>query len=67
MHPIWVPNWPPCAKRPSALEPGGIRSKLLLPNDQIKYISLDSPRLTEADVRAALAGATPYALDRSGV
>lgn len=38
-------------------------TKLLLPNEQIKYLSIDSTRTSEADVLAALDGATPYALD----
>ncbi|MEL6960523.1 MAG: hypothetical protein AAGL89_16385 [Pseudomonadota bacterium] len=45
------------------LEPGGISTKLLIPNDQIKYLALDTTRAEEDDVRAALDGATPYALD----
>ena len=49
-----------------ALEPGGITTKLLIPNDQIKYMTVDSTGLsvearTEA-ARAALQGATPYAV-----
>ncbi len=43
-----------------SLDPAGLRTKLLLPNDQIKYLSLDTTRATEDDVRAALDGATPY-------
>lgn len=43
-----------------ALEPGGIRTKILLPKDLIKYISLDTTRAGEDEVRAALDGATPY-------
>lgn len=46
-----------------ALEPGGIRSKILLPNDQIKYFALDGTRADAADIEAALDGTTPYALD----
>ncbi len=38
-------------------------AKLLLPNDQIRYMELPNPRATDADVRSALDGATPYALD----
>lgn len=47
----------------AALEPSGLRTKLLLPNDQIKYLSIDSTQTTIDDVRNALHGATPYAID----
>ncbi len=43
-----------------ALDPAGMRTKVLLPNDQIKYLALDSTRTTEDEVRAALDGVTPY-------
>ncbi|MCF2904405.1 hypothetical protein L0666_05360 [Octadecabacter sp. CECT 8868] len=45
------------------LEPSGISTKLLIPNDQIKYLALDTTRAEEADVWAALNGATPYAVE----
>lgn len=45
------------------LEPNGIATKLLIPNDQIKYLALDTTRVEEAEVRDALTGATPYAVD----
>jgi hypothetical protein len=45
-----------------ALDPAGLRSKILIPNDQIKYLALDTTRATEDDVRAKLDGATPYAV-----
>lgn len=45
------------------LEPAGVRTKLLIPNDQIRYMALDTTRAEDADVRAALEGATPYAVD----
>ncbi|MBU2992881.1 hypothetical protein Q4555_03250 [Octadecabacter sp. 1_MG-2023] len=45
------------------LEPSGISTKLLIPNDQIKYLALDTTRAEEADVWAALDGATPYAVE----
>jgi len=54
-------------KTASSLEPGGVRTKLLIPNEQIKYLTIQTPglsdhaRLTEA--RRALDGATPYAVD----
>lgn len=44
------------------LEPAGILTKLLIPNDQIKYLALDTTRASEDDVRQALHGATPYAV-----
>lgn len=46
-----------------ALDPSGLRTKLLLPNEQIKYISLDTTRTEIGDIRDALDGATPYAVD----
>ena len=45
------------------LDPAGLRCKIILPNDQIKYIALDSGRAQDDDVRAVLDGATPYAVD----
>lgn len=49
------------------LEPGGLRCKVIIPNDQVRYLTLDTGAVggdarTEA-VRAALVGATPYRLD----
>ncbi|MBL4812213.1 MAG: hypothetical protein JKX69_07650, partial [Rhodobacteraceae bacterium] len=46
-----------------ALDPSGIRCKVLIPNDQIRYLALDTTRTSDEDVRAALAGATPYGVD----
>ncbi|WP_323803547.1 hypothetical protein [Sulfitobacter litoralis] len=50
----------------TALEPSGLRSKVLIPNDQIKFMSIDTAGLDgqarrEAAERA-LDGATPYAV-----
>lgn len=45
------------------LEPDGISTKLLIPNDQIKFLALDTTRAEADDVRAALHGATPYDVD----
>jgi len=48
------------------LDPSGLRSKLVLPNDQLKYLQLDAPSDDQditAAVIAALEGATPYAVD----
>ena len=54
-------------KTATALEPGGLRSKLLLPNEQIKYLVIDTPDQDEDARRTAAAealdGATPYAVD----
>ncbi|QFT59305.1 hypothetical protein FIU94_10755 [Sulfitobacter sp. THAF37] len=54
-------------KSATALEPGGLRTKLLLPDEQIKYLTIDTPDMSEAErreaSRAALDGATPYAVD----
>ncbi|WP_025052403.1 hypothetical protein [Sulfitobacter noctilucae] len=51
----------------TALESGGLRSKVLLPNEQIKYLSIDTPGMDDSARRAAataaLDGATPYAVD----
>ncbi len=46
-----------------ALDPQGLRCKLLIPNDQIKYLSLDTTRSSDDDVRRALDGATPFTVD----
>lgn len=54
-------------KTAAALEPGGVRTKVLIPNDQIKYMTLETPGLSDADrlseARRALEGATPYAVE----
>ncbi|MGC1497358.1 MAG: hypothetical protein WA790_16250 [Sulfitobacter sp.] len=51
----------------ASLEPGGVRTKLLVPNDQIKYLTIDTEGLDDTAqreaARAALDGATPYAVD----
>jgi len=48
----------------ASLEPGGVRSKLLIPESQIKYLTLDTAGLSDAARRTAaetaLQGATPY-------
>ena len=46
-----------------ALDPAGLRSKLILPNEQIRYLALDTTRASEDEIRAALGDATPYRLD----
>lgn len=54
-------------KSATALEPGGLRTKLLLPDEQIRYLTIDTPDMAEAArrdaARKALDGATPYAVD----
>lgn len=54
-------------KTATALEPGGVRTKVLLPNEQIKYLTIDTPDMDDAARRAAatiaLDGATPYAVE----
>ena len=49
------------------LDPSGIRSKILIPNEQIKFLTLDSPDASDEDIRAALDGTTPYALDELAI
>lgn len=41
---------------------GRLDCKLVMPNDLVRYLALDNPRASEADIRAALERATPYAL-----
>ncbi|MCZ4367464.1 hypothetical protein O4H31_12215 [Sulfitobacter dubius] len=51
-------------KTATALEPGGLRSLLLIPDAQIKYLAIDTAGMDTAARRAAAAealeGATPY-------
>tara|TARA_R110002049_G_scaffold140930_9_gene302437 strand:- start:44576 stop:47224 length:2649 start_codon:yes stop_codon:yes gene_type:complete len=53
-------------KTATSLEPGGLRSKLLIPNEQIKYLTIDtpdqSPDARRMAAQTALDGATPYAV-----
>ena len=46
------------------LEPGGLRCKVVIPDEQIRFMTIDTAGLSEADrrtaARAALEGATPY-------
>ncbi|MEL6886998.1 MAG: hypothetical protein AAFP87_21010 [Pseudomonadota bacterium] len=50
-----------------ALRPGRVRSKLIIPDDQIRYLSVDTGDVDRdariAAARVALEGATPYAVD----
>lgn len=54
-------------KTASDLEPGALHSKILLPNEQIKYLTIETPDFDISARRAAavlaLDGATPYAVD----
>ena len=49
-----------------ALEPGGFTSKLIIPNEQIRYFTLDTAQIDDADlpqyVAQALDDQTPYAV-----
>lgn len=45
------------------LDPAGLRTKLVLPDEQVKFLSLPEPNADTAAVRSALEDATPYALD----
>jgi hypothetical protein len=51
-------------KQAEAIAPDGVRTKLILPNDQIKYLSIETGDIFEeardTAARAALASATPY-------
>ncbi|SFN59172.1 hypothetical protein SAMN04487859_105177 [Roseovarius lutimaris] len=51
----------------AALDPAGFACKLILPNEQIKYLELSADSAPDGDldraVTEALDGATPYALD----
>ena len=50
----------------TGLAPDGVRTKLLIPQDMIRYLTLDTPGVHETArqdaARAALEGATPYAV-----
>lgn len=46
------------------IDRSGVRTKIVLPEEQVKYITLESdPHAGEREVRLALDGATPYAID----
>ena len=49
------------------LEPGGLRTKLIIPADQIRYLKITTGEIEEIDrriaARKALDGATPYAVE----
>lgn len=54
-------------KAADELEPGGIRSKIILPNEQVRYLTVTQDSHAKEDfdafVRSALDGATPYGVD----
>ncbi len=54
-------------KTASDLEPRGVRSKLIIPDEQIRYLTVESGNVDEdgrwSAAFAALEGATPYAVD----
>lgn len=50
-------------KQALQLEPSGLRTKLIIPEDQIKFTSIETAQTSIEDVREALDGTTPYALD----
>ncbi|WP_386683093.1 hypothetical protein [Loktanella sp. R86503] len=45
------------------LDPSGLRTKLVIPSDQIRYMTLQGEDTTTDDVHHALEGTTPYALN----
>jgi hypothetical protein len=53
-------------KTASSLEPGGVRTKLVIPASQIKYLTIETMGLSDAarrkEAETALEGATPYAV-----
>ena len=46
-----------------ALAPEGLRTKLVIPTEQVKYLSIDTTLTSDADIAEAVDGTTPYALD----
>jgi hypothetical protein len=51
-------------KTAASLEPGGVRTKLVIPSSQIKYLTIETMGLSDAarrkEAQAALENATPY-------
>ncbi|MEQ6204137.1 hypothetical protein ABMC88_13895 [Sulfitobacter sp. HNIBRBA2951] len=51
-------------KTAASLEPGGVRSKLVIPSSQIKYLTIHTPGLSDTarrkEAQTALHDATPY-------
>ena len=54
-------------RRAQAIAPGGVTTKLIIPNDQIRYMSVETGEIDDdlrrQAVRRKLDGATPYAVD----
>ncbi|MGC3936485.1 hypothetical protein ACOTTU_01630 [Roseobacter sp. EG26] len=54
-------------KTATALAPDGLRCKLVIPNEQIRYLTIQTPGMTPLErrdaARQALDGATPYTVD----
>ncbi|MEO1640742.1 MAG: hypothetical protein AAFU41_15990 [Pseudomonadota bacterium] len=46
----------------AARAPDGLRTKLIIPPDQIKFTAIDTTQTTEADIATVLEDATPYAI-----
>ncbi|MEL6640741.1 MAG: hypothetical protein AAFP98_05425 [Pseudomonadota bacterium] len=49
--------------RATELADGELRTKLILPDDQIRYLAIDTARTSQDDINAAVQDATPLALD----
>lgn len=49
------------------LDPSGLQCKILIPNEQIKFITLETAQTELADVTTALENATPYAIDELAI
>ena len=45
------------------LAPDNVHTKLVLPNDQIRYLTIETARTSLDDIHAAISAATPLALD----
>ena len=55
--------------RDKAVSAGGggpVRTRLVIPNDQIRYLAIDTTQTTDDHILAVLDGATPYGLDELG-
>jgi hypothetical protein len=50
-----------------ALAPDGFHTKLVIPMEQVKYLTIETAQTTLADVSSALDGTTPYALDELAI
>ncbi|SFS14772.1 hypothetical protein [Yoonia litorea] len=46
----------------AAVAPDGFATKLIIPADQIKFLTLDRAEASQAEVHAAVEGTTPYSL-----